>query len=150
MDNVFFVRRVVALTVLAAVVMFGVLAVRGCGGSATSAGASTQTATTTPAAPTDIASRAARADVPVLCYHQIRYPADGDTEYVRSLLVNPEVFDEQLTALQNAGYTTITAEQYEAHIARGAELPPKPVLLTFDDGHHTHYDAAFRRSSATA
>lgn len=138
-NNVYFMRRVVALTVLAAIVMFAVLAVRSCGSSGSPTAGGTDTPQK-PAPATDVASRLARANVPVLCYHQIRHPAPGDTDYVRSLLVSPEVFDEQLTALQQAGYTTITAEQYVAHIAKGTELPPKPVLLTFDDGHHTHYD----------
>lgn len=55
-------------------------------------------------------------NVPILMYHDT--PAD---------------FDNQLLHLERQGYTTITMDQLEAAM-HGAQLPPKPVVITFDDG----------------
>ena len=46
-----------------------------------------------------------------------------------------------MEALDRAGYTTISGEALVDHVARGAKLPRKPILLTFDDasaGQYTH------------
>lgn len=75
------------------------------------------------------------ASVPVLCYHQVRDWASGDSSYTRQLLVcPPKNFRAQLDALGEAGYTTITPDAYLTHLRTGAGLPDKPVLLSFDDG----------------
>lgn len=77
----------------------------------------------------------ARATVPVLCYHQVRPYESGDTSYSKQLLIiEPARFREQLDAIKGAGYTTITPDDYLAHLTGGAQLPEKPVILSFDDG----------------
>jgi len=86
------------------------------------------------AATTDPKVIASRARVPVLCWHQLRDWHPGDAGYARRLLIcPPAVFRAQLDALSAAGYSTITADQYLAHLTTGAGLPPRPVLLSFDD-----------------
>lgn len=103
-------------------------------GSATSP-ATSPTSTTTPAAPASPADIAARAVVPVLCYHQVRPYEGGDTSYTKQLLVvEPAAFGRQLDAIKGAGYTTISPDQYQAHLTTGAALPERPVILSFDDG----------------
>jgi hypothetical protein len=82
---------------------------------------------------TDAAAMAARADVPVLCWHQIRPITGADGAQARPYIVGPRVLAGQLDALQRAGYHAVSADAVVAHVARGARLPPKPVLLTFDD-----------------
>jgi peptidoglycan/xylan/chitin deacetylase (PgdA/CDA1 family) len=91
---------------------------------------------------TDVAAVAARATVPVLCYHQIRKPTAADSARDRTYIVRPSVFAEQMRALAAAGYTTITGEALADHVARGARLPRKPILLTFDDGSAGQYTHA--------
>jgi hypothetical protein len=49
-----------------------------------------------------------------------------------------------------AGYTTITGEQLVDHAARGAPLPAKPVLLTFDDATAGQFTHAFPCCAGTA
>jgi peptidoglycan/xylan/chitin deacetylase (PgdA/CDA1 family) len=71
--------------------------------------------------------------VPVLCYHQIRRATAGDGAAARPYIVSPAVLSRQLQALADAGYHTVTGDELVAHVARGARLPAKPVLLTFDD-----------------
>src|SRR3954470_4340773 len=77
---------------------------------------------------------AARANVPVLCWHQLRDWRASDTSYNRTNLICPPThFRAQLDTIQRAGYTTIDPDQYLAHLPTGSPLPPKPILLTFDD-----------------
>jgi peptidoglycan/xylan/chitin deacetylase (PgdA/CDA1 family) len=76
-----------------------------------------------------------RATVPVLCYHQLRDWRNSDSQYNRtSLICPPRYFRAHLDALHEGGWTTITPDQYLAHLTAGAALPRKPVILSFDDG----------------
>jgi peptidoglycan/xylan/chitin deacetylase (PgdA/CDA1 family) len=76
-----------------------------------------------------------RATVPVLCYHQLREWKSSDSEYNRvNLICPPRYFRTHLDALVDAGWTTITPDQYLAHLTTGTTLPKKPVILSFDDG----------------
>ncbi|MDO5699578.1 MAG: polysaccharide deacetylase family protein [Dermatophilus congolensis] len=86
---------------------------------------------------------AARAVVPVLCYHQVRDWAGDDSQYTReNLVIPPAKLGEQLDAMKAAGYEAISPEQYYDHLTTGAELPAKPVLLSFDDGKDNQAGAA--------
>jgi peptidoglycan/xylan/chitin deacetylase (PgdA/CDA1 family) len=104
----------------------------GCGGGG--GGASTPATRAHPAPRTDPEAVLARASVPVLAYHQIRAPTAADSAQDRAYIVAPPVFAAQMRALARAGYTPVRGEALVAHIARGAPLPRKPVMLTFDDG----------------
>lgn len=76
-----------------------------------------------------------RATVPVLCYHQLRNWTSNDSEYNRrTLICPPRYFRTHLDALAEDGWTTISPTQYLRHLKTGAALPPKPVMLSFDDG----------------
>jgi peptidoglycan/xylan/chitin deacetylase (PgdA/CDA1 family) len=112
--------------VLAAVLLAG------CGGSAAQRSPSPEP-TGTPAARADLAAVVARAGVPVLCYHQIRRATAGDRSDARPYIVAPAVLARQMRALARAGYHAVTGDELVAHVASGAPLPAKPVLLTFDD-----------------
>lgn len=85
--------------------------------------------------PVPAATMAERATVPVLCYHQIREWAPGDSAYSRSALIcPPDTFRRQLDGIAEAGWTTITPDAYLDHLTARTPLPEKPVLITFDDG----------------
>ncbi len=89
----------------------------------------------TPAPPPTAKEIIGRATVPVLCYHQLRNWTSGDSAYNRSTLIcPPRNFRRHLDALVDGGWTTITPDQYLAHLTTGAPLPRKPVMLSFDDG----------------
>jgi peptidoglycan/xylan/chitin deacetylase (PgdA/CDA1 family) len=76
-----------------------------------------------------------RATVPVLCYHQLRDWKSSDSAYNRSnLICPPRYFRAHLDALVEAGWNTISPDEYLAHLTTGAALPKKPVILSFDDG----------------
>jgi peptidoglycan/xylan/chitin deacetylase (PgdA/CDA1 family) len=128
-------------------VLAAVAAVAGCGGSHPSGPSRSPrpsaSATPTPTPRTDVASVAARAHIPVLCYHQIREPTSADSATDRTYIVRPSVFKSQMAALDRAGYTTVTGDQVLNHVARGAPLPHKPVLLTLDDASGGQWTSAY-------
>lgn len=76
--------------------------------------------------------------VPILLYHHIGFPLRADPVYY----VSPDIFDQQLNLLYQWGYKTISVELLVKAIKEGAQLPPKPILLTFDDGSETIYENA--------
>lgn len=76
--------------------------------------------------------------MPILLYHHIGFSLQGADVYY----VSPEAFDQQMNLLYQWGYQTISVELLVRAIKEGAELPPKPILLTFDDGSETTYARA--------
>lgn len=75
-----------------------------------------------------------------LMYHYVgALPADADKFRV-DLTVSPADFEEQVVWLKANGYNTITTVDLWWALDTGNPLPPKPVLLTFDDGYLDHYE----------
>jgi peptidoglycan/xylan/chitin deacetylase (PgdA/CDA1 family) len=90
-----------------------------------------------PAIATD-GSRSAR--VNALMYHYVSWlPANADA-LRKDLTVSPADFEEHLRYLKENGYTTVTSVDLWWSLDTGKPLPPKPVLLTFDDGYADHHD----------
>ena len=79
----------------------------------------------------------------VLCYH--RFVARPETlkkaesQYQLSL----SEFQWQMQYLKDNGITPVSLEELEAYWFDGKPLPPKPVLLTFDDGFKSIYEKAY-------
>lgn len=76
-------------------------------------------------------------------YHYVGGLPEGADIYRRDLTVLPAEFERQLAYLRDAGYTGITLEALARHLATGSPLPPRPVVLTFDDGYLDNYLYAF-------
>lgn len=79
---------------------------------------------------------------PILLYHHIDGPdaAPGNgTRYS----VSSSDFEAQMSALRDWGYTAIPISLLVRAITVGAELPPRPVVLTFDDGYTDVYNYAY-------
>jgi len=70
-----------------------------------------------------------RKQVPVLCYHRIRNTKPDD--YV----ISAASFVNQMRALADSGYHTISPDQLYSYLTTGASIPEKPVMITFDDTH---------------
>jgi len=77
--------------------------------------------------------------VPVLLYHDIT--AGGVSE--RGMAVPLSEFEEQMALLKGSGYTAITVRELQANLTGKGALPPKPVLITFDDGYEALYTMAY-------
>jgi len=70
--------------------------------------------------------------VPVLTYHRVApLSAVGLTD----LKVDPANFVAELSTLHRNGYRTISQAQLFDALYRGTPLPPKPVLISVDDGY---------------
>jgi peptidoglycan/xylan/chitin deacetylase (PgdA/CDA1 family) len=84
-----------------------------------------------------------RIRVPILMYHYVSpLPANAD-EYRRELSVTPEAFRAQMEYLFYQGYSPISMYQLDDALLSGTALPPKPVVLTFDDGYIDHFTNVF-------
>ena len=75
----------------------------------------------------------------VICWHNLE-ESDPDQVY---LGVASRRLVEQLTWLKANGYTAITIDQILAARDGGPPLPPRAVLLSFDDGFRSFYTQAF-------
>ena len=84
-----------------------------------------------------IAARTPR--IPILMYHSISY---CENPHFRRFTVMPERFEEQLDYFSTHGYSPLTVSNYVQRIANNDPLPPRPVVLTFDDGYADFYTAA--------
>lgn len=82
--------------------------------------------------------------IPILMYHEVSLAADLEAvsrRTQRNYVVSVEQFAAHLDALRAAGVNSISLDQLVAWQAGKAVLPPKPVVITFDDGfegNHRH------------
>lgn len=75
----------------------------------------------------------ARKQVPILCYHQVRNWKERDGKVGKDYIVEVQNFKDQIKMLADSGYHTILPDQLYAYLNKGAALPSKPIMLTFDD-----------------
>ncbi|WP_433616446.1 polysaccharide deacetylase family protein [Dactylosporangium sp. CA-139114] len=91
-----------------------------------------------------------RTVVPVLGYHSI---SDERRDGTLRWSVSPGDFDEQMALIRQRECTPLTVSGYAAALRGVAPLPPRPVLITFDDGFPDLAEAALpvlRRYDLTA
>ncbi|MBI2020632.1 polysaccharide deacetylase family protein [Candidatus Daviesbacteria bacterium] len=81
--------------------------------------------------------------VPILLYHYIGNNPNPEDQARDNLSVTPDKFDEQMGYLQTSGFTPITLDTLAAGLFGKAELPTKPIVITFDDGYIDLYYNAF-------
>jgi len=80
--------------------------------------------------------------VPILIYHSIRPYRTADLAGVRKYITTPEALDEELAYLKENGYVSIDFDDLANRLQSGKALPPKPVIISFDDGPETQYTYA--------
>lgn len=77
--------------------------------------------------------------VPVLTYHRI---AESGPAGLASYRVSQDAFAEQMAFLRDSGYSVLSLQQFrDAHV-QGLTVPPRSVLLTFDDGYRDFAERA--------
>jgi peptidoglycan/xylan/chitin deacetylase (PgdA/CDA1 family) len=84
--------------------------------------------------------------VPVLLYHHFapkQHTPDAQEQYHPVYFCYDTAFEEQMNFLRREGYTTISLDDFTAFQKGVKTLPPKPIMLTFDDGFASNYHYAF-------
>jgi peptidoglycan/xylan/chitin deacetylase (PgdA/CDA1 family) len=107
------------------------------GGSSSAAGGSTSAPSSS--YPADWRPHAG--PVPILEYHAIQPPV-ADASFPQ-LFVPQADFQRQMQWLKDHGYEAVTLDQVDAAWFERGELPPKPIVVSFDDGYLSQYVAAF-------
>src|SRR3954452_10941665 len=133
-----------ALAIVAASVLIGVLAGGSDGGAPTSSRSQGERAHS-PHSP--VANSGAQADwtphegpVPIIEYHVLG-SAPANAPYPELYVTRPD-FRRQMDWLERGGFEAVTLEQVErAWYGRGT-LPPKPIVISFDDGYRPQFTYA--------
>ena len=82
-------------------------------------------------------SNDAERDIAILMYHD--FAAENDEN---PFIVSADNFDEQLSALEKAGYKAVFFSEIIDFVENGGELPQKCVVITSDDGYRNVIDIA--------
>ena len=81
--------------------------------------------------------------VPILIYHSVRPHSPAELALQRYYDVAPGAFENQLRYLKEHGYTVISLDYLGIALDQNITLPPKSVVITFDDGWRNQYSYAF-------
>ncbi len=73
--------------------------------------------------------------VPIVMYHSVLVTSREMGKYV----ITPTEFENDCKYLKNHGYSAITMTELINYVYNDAELPLKPVIITFDDGNLNNY-----------
>lgn len=99
--------------------------------------ASEPSVVTVPAQPAAEEPKAAKeVSIPVLNYHSIGVEPDN------TLVLDPDKFARQMEYLSKNGHTPLSLTDFTLILEKRKAAPPKPVLLTFDDGYSDNYELA--------
>ena len=77
--------------------------------------------------------------LPVLMYHLVLKNPGAKNKFI----VSSSTFEQDLKYISDNGYTTILVKDLIDYTQGKADLPAKPILLTFDDGAYNNYAYAF-------
>ena len=75
--------------------------------------------------------------IPILMYHSVLKSKKG------TYCVTPSMLEDDIKYLKNHGYEAIFVQDIIDYCQNKKELPKKPVVLTFDDGHYNNYFYAY-------
>lgn len=81
--------------------------------------------------------------IPVLMYHHVGdVPANADA-IRKGLTVSSQTFEKHLELIKAHHYNPVTFDTVQKYIEQGVPLPPKPVIITLDDGYDDNFTNAF-------
>lgn len=79
--------------------------------------------------------------VPILMYHSINQKVNPG---MRLLIVSPKAFERQMRFLKEHKYNAIPLEEMVSLVKNKKKIPPRTLIITFDDGYKDNYSYAFR------
>jgi len=85
--------------------------------------------------------RSVSSGIPILMYHKIGDAPEGSK--LGKLWVSAHKFRKQMGYLTDEGYHPVTFKDIYDHWDGVRNLPPKPVVITFDDGYANNFNEAF-------
>ena len=108
----------------------------------------TTTPTSTPAISPSPSPKAVKpsgpcAYLPVLMYHHIQSQKQATDNGQTKFTVTPDFFKKHLEYLKSRGYTFVFPTDIANFFNNKTPLPPKPVMITFDDAYEDVYTNAF-------
>lgn len=80
---------------------------------------------------------------PILIYHSVRPHTAGESPLQKYYDVSPDSFEKQLQYLKDHNYVVIGLDFLAIALDQNIILPPKSVVITFDDGWSNQYTHAF-------
>lgn len=86
-----------------------------------------------------VAGKQNKNPITILMYHHF----DENEANTNSVTMTQARFKDQLTALKDAGYTSIRERELYDYYYNDGELPEKPVLITIDDGYMSNFELAY-------
>jgi len=75
--------------------------------------------------------------IAVLCYHDLSNDPDRDLQ-----TVSPKFLSDQIRSCKQAGWTFMSLSELMARRAHNESLPPRVMVLTFDDGYRSFKELA--------
>lgn len=81
------------------------------------------------------APRPSTTGIPILMYHRVAAAGPPGLERFR---IDPTLFDEQLSALKQSGFSTIGLTDGAKALSEGELTMKKPLIITFDDGYRDY------------
>ena len=138
-------RRALLLALAASVLVLGLsagvyLASRSSDGTASSLSTRPKTTSATRPEPPRRPAGPHNDPVPILMYHVVGPTPAGAA--LPGLYVSREDFSRQLRWLANQGYHAVTLRAVFLYWRGRKPLPPKPIVLTFDDGYREQFTIA--------
>lgn len=88
---------------------------------------------------TDMSIPSQDARVPVIMYHDIIEKRGRGSVWFDCTAAE---FETQMQTLKDRGAVPITLDQLYDHLTKGTPVPPKAIVLTFDDNYQGYYDNA--------
>lgn len=83
-----------------------------------------------------VSATADTVELPIIMYHQITTNPAKKGKYSVTL----DELEKDFLYIKKCGYTAINIEELLDYAYNGADLPEKPIMITFDDGRETMYE----------
>lgn len=77
--------------------------------------------------------------LPIIMYHYVEYVDRTKDPGRAGLATSPNYLEREIVSLQQTGHTFLFAKELPDIVDHVQAAPPKPVVLTFDDGYEDFY-----------